>query len=443
MNQWLASLAYLLGGMTLKWVLDLFFLRHVFRENEQRLSAREAEYTALKHEHSQALTELKNKLTELEATSRAKSLAEASLANLNSSQAALRAHALRVEEDLAAARVRETELLSRISEREQAVQAAEARALASESAVQHQAADAQVLRGRLGDAEAALSDLGRREAELGEELGRVRSELAERIRQADETARESEGARARVAELEVALQGRDAEIADARGRLTALESERESVSTTLRSTDRELGLAREQILGQDTALKEALAGAEASRAEAARAAADLESMRVTCEGLRQELVEARASGGGGHGFGMEPDPAWVHRVQDIQAELEAVSASHARLEMELATERELRTRLEGERPAAMPEPVAPPSAALLAEIDELNRERNALAAELAALKAASPSPGAPRRRKERAVEAELFPMLPSMDIDPARDLAVDEAIQPDPILDEPAAGEEA
>jgi len=79
MNYWLILLACFLGGMTFKWVMDVFFLRHAYRENEQKLNQREAEFTTLKHEHSRALTDLKNRLTELEATSKAKALAEANM----------------------------------------------------------------------------------------------------------------------------------------------------------------------------------------------------------------------------------------------------------------------------------------------------------------------------------------------------------------------------
>lgn len=398
MNHWLTLFAYLLGGMTLKWVLDVFFLRHVYRENEHKLNVREAEFTTLKHEHSQALTDLKNRLTELDATSKAKLLAEGNLAKANSNLTSLRPHVLRVEEDLSISRNREIELVELVAVRDRELQSAAARTESIESALLEQSSTGEALRQHLAEAQAASAILAESETGLRMQLADALQELAIRAGRIGELGGSLEAHRLQTNTLEAAVQSREAQIADSRNRFAALDAERESVADTLKLTDRELSLARGEIEVLTQSAKEAQ--------EAAR------------------RNEARSPAPDGPHF-QEPDPAWIHRISDIEAELSAVSESHALLETELIRERQRSASLEEQLRSAdlttknanefpMKSPLgAVTEAKLLAEIDELNRERNTLAAELAALKSANPPAmaGTSRKRKGRVVDAELFPTL--------------------------------
>jgi len=476
MNHWLSSIAFLLGGMTLKWVLDLFFLRHAYRDNEHKLNVREAEFTALKHEHSQALTDLKNKLTELDATSKAKALAEGNLAKLNSNLVSLRTHVLRTEEELTASRHRDSDLTERIATRDRELQSAAARLESLQSESQEHASTTESQRLRLAEVAAASATHADAAAGLG-------TQLADSLREADaHTSRikELEGAldaqHSVTATLEAAVRSRDAQIADCQSRFAALEAERQSVATSLKVADSELGIARTELADQAKRLEDAtqlstsrevelrslrtqLDGVAKARAGAeslvSRHAARIQALDAERAELLTEVESARAdaapirlqSESGPAGVGpapdLAPDPAWIHRIRDLEAELEAVSGSHAQLETELARERERSAGLEDKLRTAMeapPEALASPTkgaandAALLAEIDELNRERNALAAELAGLKAANPpgAGGVSRKKRSRAAEVDLFEAPAGVSADSSRDTVLSPADGPTP-----------
>lgn len=69
------ALAFLLG-MLLEWLLEMFFLRRSLFDMEHELGQRERDVAALRHEQARTLTELRNKLTELDATQRSLQQAE-------------------------------------------------------------------------------------------------------------------------------------------------------------------------------------------------------------------------------------------------------------------------------------------------------------------------------------------------------------------------------
>ena len=510
MNHWLSPFAYLLGGMTLKWVLDIFFLRHVYRDNEHKLNVREAEYTALKHEHSQALTDLKNKLTELDATSKSKALAEGNLSKINSNLVALRTHVLRVEEDLAHGRNREAELEEKVARRDNELQFAQAQVRSLESEAAEQRSAAETWRLNLAEVRAAADTLADSEAGLRNQLSETLQDLADRLIRIGELEITEDKLRGRVATLEAAVASRDAQIGDSTNRFATLEAERESVATNLKLADRELGIVRAQLESAERVITEgqhalseraakitvleslliertnacqqaenqsATQAADRDRAEQAAALfrqqaetastehrrlveelaevkraqteapppnaagattvleeklaeqsrrvealeTERQNLRTQLESAREEIRQATVA--------PAPDPVWLHRISDIEAELAAVSESHGLLEGELVRERQRSAGLEVQLkaagdavPAAMaatlnaPAEVGAPPAGLLAEIDELNRERNALAAELAALKSVQPpvTTAGSRKRKGRPAEVELFPETPSV-----------------------------
>ncbi|MFM7556322.1 MAG: hypothetical protein ACKPAH_13635, partial [Verrucomicrobiota bacterium] len=63
--------------MTVKWLLDLFFLRRAMFETQEALLTRERQITDLRHELNRSVEALKNRTTELDATVRSKAAAEA------------------------------------------------------------------------------------------------------------------------------------------------------------------------------------------------------------------------------------------------------------------------------------------------------------------------------------------------------------------------------
>jgi len=466
MNYWLVPLAFLVGGMLLKWLLDLFFLRGHYDELERRLNSREADYSTLKHEHSQALTDLRNRLTELDATAKSKALAEGSLAKGQSDLAALRPHLMRVEEELKAVRVQEAELSSRCTdgERERDASRRTLNSLQTELREARSTAEARGLRG--AELEATLATISGASEGLRQEVATLRVEATTTTQRVAELEGELAAQQSVTNTLENAIRGRDAQLADFPARLAALDAERNSVATSLGVADRELALVRAELaqtmpkleLASSTvatrdvdlkalrqqwelaqmALKEAKSQA---RADAETAVAkEREAAQIR---LEQELADGKRSSTAAAAENRRlegevaalrrslataeqarlvattpetPDPAaqaeLVQRLRDVEAELEIVSQSHAQLELELISARQ-------KAAAPLPPPPSatdaggPSPAALLAEIDELNRERNTLAAELAALRSngasdGAPPPVSPRKRKPRAPEVDLF-----------------------------------
>ncbi|MFM7099593.1 MAG: hypothetical protein ACKO3N_00295, partial [Verrucomicrobiota bacterium] len=123
-HPWASLLAALLLGLLLEWVLELFFLRRRQFDLERRLNERERDYTELRHEHGRALTDLKNRLTELDATQKAKLLVENQMASRDRELAALRQQAANQAGDLA----RQAEIAQRLEQAEAGGRAAAARA---------------------------------------------------------------------------------------------------------------------------------------------------------------------------------------------------------------------------------------------------------------------------------------------------------------------------
>jgi len=524
MNYWLAPLAFFVGGMTLKWVLDLFFLRQGSQETERMLSVREAEFTALKHEHSQKLIELKNKLMELDATSKAKAVAEGNLSKQNSDLVALRAHILRTEEDLATSRNNEVALLERIATRDAELQVAIGRIDSLELENRDQVSAVESLRLRLEEVASVASTHGGTVVELRTTLATLHQEAAEASVRRVALSGELDAQRSVTTTLEEAVRSRDVQIADGLSRYAALEAERQSVATSLGVADRELAFARSELTERSLELKEAkqfaaiqkqelqslrqqldaavqtrlaaeaLAkrqvveidraerqahesrqGAEAIAIEHQRLMTELATVRQEAVIAGEQHAELRArlrtaeDESAGHLLRLAelqvrinrieserverpsqtdlarvevpqldvqsdapPVPDLADRLRNVEAELEAVSASHAQLETELARERQsaaglheqLREVTESLARNPMSNPVSPSlvppgDAALLAEIDELNRERNTLAAELAALKSAQPpAPTPARRKKGRPAEVDLFGVTPEVPAEP-------------------------
>lgn len=444
-SPWLPMAAAFLSGLLIKWLLDLFFLRRSMFETQAALLTRERQITDLRHELNRSIETLKNRTVELDATVKAKAAAETlgtqRLAeNLATAERAAAELALlkqaQTEDAAIAANLREEiqALLGHVSGERSLRRSAESEALD----LKLQLATATSM---ASDQESALQSLGQaRELAVSENetlrplLDQVRHELAAQL-----TVN---------AALQGAVQLRDTTLEGLRTQLASAEAECQSVSQLLARQDEE----RNRVAEVQTALAEAEARCAASQTEADAARLQLETVQTqrmdfdaalmlkeaqanawerecrtaknradtavrksaadaqALESLKSELAACQtdlASLKGGSAASLAPtaDPIVAQRMKDLETELAVVSESHARLESELAETKALASRaedlseqlgtVEAELAALKLEPAPSPSGdleTLLQDLDTLTRERNRLAAEVAALKATGTRP---------------------------------------------------
>ncbi len=368
-------LAALLFGMIVKWLLDLFFLRSRVFGLERQVTERERDLTDLRHDHNRALVDLKNRLTELDATQKAKILISASLAAR--------------ETDLADARRRLTGIESEIQTQREAAEQWRNSFQAREAELALARERMATLDGELAAGtsvyEAVQAAVQARDTQLAEVISRE-TELSARLEAATAT-----GA--------AAAQGWE----EVRMALEAAERQVKAAAVERGGLEQELAALR---VKSDAATKaRAAAERELKKRElefAARAPEppnpDLAAQLTATEAELVRLSEGRAS---------------------LEAELAAVSGSHARLEEQLAEARAEARRLE----ARLEDSPAPEGGtekdtgfdALLSDLDQMTRERNDLAAEVATLRltVAGGRPGAasPKRPAAETVD-ETSPVLP-------------------------------
>jgi predicted flap endonuclease-1-like 5' DNA nuclease len=429
----LSLLAALLLGMILKWVLDLFLLRGRMFELERQLTQRERDLTELRHEHNRALTDLKNRLTELDATQKAKTVLTGTLATREQDLAEVRKRLGQAEVEAVAAQGRE-EALGRELAAAASVQEALTAGIGSRDAALTAAAEEQERQ----RTEVETLRLAAEAAEAGLELGaRQRGELEQALVRAGEAAREQDArwltAQTESAALESARVAAQAEVKAAQAEVQAGQRQRDALAAELESARQAVAAAAKARTTLESALKQREretadwerkvgefrsafddAAKENRRLTQELAAAEKhrEATRMEWEQAQGELARLAVPA---------VDPGLAARVTELEstlaqdagqrasleAELATVSASHARLERELAEARMETTRLET-RLVEQPEELAEAGkdaavAALLADLDQLTRERNEYAAELAALKA---GPDAPARATARPTPIE-------------------------------------
>ncbi len=421
-HPWGALLVTLLLGMVVKWLLDLFFLRSEMFGLRRRLTDRERDLTDLRHEHGRSLQELKNRLTELDATAKAKMVVSSTLAAREAELAELRERErqgfLRADaaegklilavQEASAAKARMEEFALRCGQAEERLMQLEV------GAVQHEANTA-VLTSVRDALDAAVRERDRSISELASSLEELRSKIEMQV----ETS-----ATARLATDQMTL-----ELVDIRGRFEseerlrqALESDLRGVRTQLEAATRAKAVAdanlkrREMELaeneqrsgemqrGMEEAAREAARlSAENSRlqgevgrltsavtvsrtTDAASRVAEVERSRLADEvkALRSDL-EAQARLRSGLEAVAKAQEAAVNELRlqvsaatsqrrALEAELEAVSASHAALESRLAAV------------TAPADDGVDRLKAALVDLAEVTAERNRLSADLAVLR---------------------------------------------------------
>ena len=444
-SPWLPLAAAFLSGLLVKWLLDLFFLRRSLFETQATLLTRERQITDLRHELNRSIETLKNRTIELDATVKAKAAAEAlgtqrlaeNLATAERAAAELaQLQQARSEDASLAANLRAEvqTLLGHVSGERSLRRSAESEALDLKL---HQATAASLA----SDQESALQSL-----RLARQLAVSENET---LRPLIDQARHELAAQLTVnAALLGAVQLRDTTLEGLRTQLASAEAECQSVSQLLARQDEE----RKRLTEVQTALAEAEARCASSQAEADAARLQLESVQTqrmdfdaalmlkeaqanawerecrnaknradtavrksatdaqALESLKAELAAcqtelAAVNGAPTASAAPTADPALAQRMKDLETELAVVSESHARLESELAESKALASRaedlseqlgtVEAELAALKLEPPPSPSGdleTLLQDLDTLTRERNRLAAEVAALKSTGTRP---------------------------------------------------
>jgi len=438
---WLPLVAVFLGGMTVKWLLDLFFLRRAMFETQEALLTRERQITDLRHELNRSVEALKNRTTELDATVRSKAAAEAlaagTAAELAETTGRKDIEVLALQQALegeraAAACLRgevRTLLAHLDSERgDRRAAGSEALGLRLRAAEDRaRALDQEAALGRLRgalmvletEADALRTPLEKARRDLASQLTvnevlqdavRVRDtaleELRSRLTGAEVEIRSVSGLlarqdeeRARLEEARAAQADAESRCATARAEAEAARLELEGLQTRRIDFDAALMLKEAQANAWEREYRNARGRAEAATARSAQDARALDALRSELTACQADLERVRLAAS----QAPAADPADDRRMGELEAELAAVSESHARLEAQLAEARVTASRAEDlaeqlgtvEAELAALKLDAGPSAhaaggdldTLLQDLDSLTRERNRLAAEVAAFKA--------------------------------------------------------
>jgi chromosome segregation ATPase len=444
-SPWLPMAAAFLSGLLIKWLLDLFFLRRSMFETQAALLTRERQITDLRHELNRSIETLKNRTIELDATVKAKAAAEALGTQRLAENLAIAERAAAESAQLKQARTEDAAIAANLREEIQAllghVSGERSLRRSAESVALDLKLQLATATSMASDQESALHSLRQaRELAVSENealrplIDQVRHELAAQLT------------------VNAALQGavrlRDTTLEGLRTQLASAEAECQSVSQLLARQDEE----RKRLTEVQTSLAEAEARCAASQAEADAARLQLETIQTqrmdfdaalmlkeaqanawerecrtaknradtavrksaadaqALESLKAELAACQSALAAVKESPVSPaaptaDPALAQRMKDLETELAVVSESHARLESELAETKALASRaedlseqlgtVEAELAALKLEPPPSPSGdleTLFQDLDILTRERNRLAAEVAALKATSTRP---------------------------------------------------
>jgi chromosome segregation ATPase len=448
----LSVLAAFLLGYTIKWLLDLFVLRERLFTAEARAKRRGEELDSERFAHGRAQTDLKTKTSELEAQRRQREAAEATVAALQSRLAGVQTEAAR--------------LSARISQLEQELTAGWLARTGAETESREHAARAGDLALRLNAQDAELATAHATIESLRSQVHRLREEnafAAQRLPQLEQdlnhqnttigalkadlesalrgladaqsavgdlrtalTASQHglEAARKARTELEESLQAQTAAALAATAEGTTLRQQLAKLQTQLQDVKSDSGPLEQRLRARQDDVKqltvqlgEATEELAALKARAAQAEANLAAATETRGTLEREAAQ-RERELAFHG----------EKTAELEAELKAVSQAHADLQAELelriqaATEAAVAQALAA-LPTPAPEPIpaaetvavavpaapapsSPSTDALLAELDQMSRERNELAAELAILRAGAPAeaPAAKPRRERKKKE---------------------------------------
>lgn len=447
----LSVLAAFLLGYTIKWLLDLFVLRERLFTAEARAKRRGEELDSERFAHGRSQTDLRSKTSELEAQRKLREAADAAVT-------ALQLQLSRLKDDAATDAARATQL-------EQEVTAGWMARSGAESEAREHAARATDLALKLNAQDADLATAQATIDSLRSQVHRLVEEndfAAKRVPQLESDLHHQNTTTAALkADLESALRGQsDAQSAagDARTALTAahhgLESARkarteleESLHTQAAAAQAaadEVASLRLQLAKLQTQLQDAKSDSGPLEQRLRSRQDDVKQLTVQLGEATEELAalkvraaqaEANLAAATETRGTLEREAAQRERelafhgekTAELEAELKAISRAHAELQSDLedrihaASEAAVAKALADAPPPSAPVALAmsntpgvtsTSSEALLAELDQMSRERNELAAELAILRAGAPpapspteTPAAkPRRERKKKVE---------------------------------------
>jgi chromosome segregation ATPase len=419
-HPWGALLVTLLLGMVVKWLLDVFFLRSEMFGLRRRLADRERDLTDLRHEHGRSLQELKNRLTELDATAKAKMVATATLAARESELGMVREREVQAvrraevaEAQLVAARDESSKAaieLEELTARSMSVEQSHQRVSASlaevdadravlvsvrdalEMAVRNRdglieelTAGAELLRVKSDEQAALFSDAHLNTDRLTEELAAVRARLESEERMRQGLDGEVRGLRA---QLEAATRARAVSDANLKRREMEL-AENEQRSGEMQRAMEEAAREAARLSSENSRLQGevgrlASAAATSKTSDAASRSSEIERLRLVDEvkALRSDLEAQSRTRAGMEALAKAQEAAVselrlqvsaaVSQKRALEAELEAVTSSHVELERRVAS--------------AAATVGAEQLETVLADLEAMTLERNRLSAELAGLR---------------------------------------------------------
>ncbi|MBX3733380.1 MAG: hypothetical protein KF791_12385 [Verrucomicrobiae bacterium] len=394
-------LAAFLAGVLAEWILEIFFFRQRLFDAESRARRRGEELDSERFVHGRTQADLRGRTQELEASLRAKlavesrleetrgrlEVAETSLETLRTREASAIGARERIERELEDMR---SELGQERSHRVEA--ALETEALRAGLRTAEDAAAG--VRTHLGQLIPELDAARLRIAALDQErdtlttlanrqAGSLDAARKEQVRVAEQLASALEDlatARARTEQVERRTSELETELSQLHERLAR-------ATNTGAAAEQKLKARSEEVRALSAQLGEATEALAALRSRCAHAEASLEAAAATRTSLEKELEAATAAG--------RPDASelvelhetlaaerreaasWRNKVEEVEAELLAKTRAH----------QELSERLRRARPAR---PAPGNAAELTLELEAMTRERNELAAELAALRARTP-----------------------------------------------------
>ncbi|MFM7805458.1 MAG: extracellular solute-binding protein, partial [Verrucomicrobiota bacterium] len=206
-------------------------------------------------------------------------------------------------------------------------------------------------------------------------------------------------------DVQQALTEAEARCTAARADADAARLQLESIQTQRIDFDAALMLKEAQANAWERECRAAKNRADTAARKSATDAQALESAKSELAACRIELEQARAATAT-----PMADPGQARRIHELESELATVSESHARLESQLAETRAMASRAEDlaeqlglveaelaslkleSSPAASGQSSPGDLDTLLQDLDNLTRERNRLAAEVASLKASGAKP---------------------------------------------------
>jgi predicted flap endonuclease-1-like 5' DNA nuclease/predicted nucleic acid-binding Zn-ribbon protein len=329
-HPWLILSAVFLLGYTVKYLLDIFFLRQRLFDAEAAVERRGKDLDSERYAHGRTQAELKGRLAELDTTQKARTLAESLLGALKAkhaeTEAALAAagdQASGLTQELTATRTgleaaqselcRQLEVVAEVTGRLTAGEAALAAVKESANALAAELADTQAalesarneagkqagavadLSGRLALREAALAAAQEKAAALSAELTTTQAKL-------DGAEGEARQRTAAADDLALRLAAQEAELATAHSALGELRANLERVAAEneaagqripLLERDRDQQLAKANALGAD--LQVALRGQADAQSSAGEAQSALASTQSALTAARKAKAEFEAA----------------------------------------------------------------------------------------------------------------------------------------------------